>query len=84
MCLSAPYSTNRFCVASVAAVVHSGIGNVVANSLFATLQSAGAGGYGAAVVNAAVQGGGASVATAGAGVMAWARGDNSTNATSSG
>ncbi|KAI1374882.1 hypothetical protein F4677DRAFT_447148 [Hypoxylon crocopeplum] len=48
--------------ASLAAVVQSGIGNVVAGSAFATLQSAGMAGYGAAVVNGAVQAGGATVA----------------------
>ncbi|KAI1097311.1 hypothetical protein F4804DRAFT_327962 [Jackrogersella minutella] len=49
---------------SIAAGAQAGIGNVAAGSLFATLQSAGAHGYGAAIVNAAVQAGGA--ATAGA------------------
>ncbi|KAG6113190.1 hypothetical protein E4U13_003963 [Claviceps humidiphila] len=42
--------------ASNAAVIQSGIGNVAAGSLFATLQSAGMGGAGTAVVNAAVSG----------------------------
>ncbi|KAL9570631.1 hypothetical protein ACKAV7_004968 [Fusarium commune] len=40
---------------SAAAGVHSGIGSVVAGSAFATLQSAGAGGVGLAVVNGVVQ-----------------------------
>ncbi|EPE06759.1 hypothetical protein F503_03186 [Ophiostoma piceae UAMH 11346] len=39
---------------SVAAGVQAGIGNVVAPGLFATLQSAGAGGYGVAAVSAGV------------------------------
>lgn len=34
------------------------IGNVAASSLFATLQSAGAGGYGVSIVTGAVQGAG--------------------------
>lgn len=43
-------------IASWAAAVHSSIGNVAGQSLFATLQSAGAGGAGVAVVNTAIQG----------------------------
>lgn len=41
---------------SLAAGAQSGIGSVVAPSLFATLQSAGAGGYGLSAVYGAVQG----------------------------
>lgn len=41
---------------SIAAGAQSGIGSVVAPSLFATLQSAGAGGYGASAVYGAVSG----------------------------
>lgn len=40
---------------SIAAGVQAGIGNVVAGSAFAILQSAGAGGAGAAIVGGAVQ-----------------------------
>ena len=40
---------------SAAAMAHSSIGNVAAGSTFATLQSAGAGGAGTAVVNGAAQ-----------------------------
>ncbi|KAI4596567.1 hypothetical protein KJ359_005323 [Pestalotiopsis sp. 9143b] len=40
---------------SIAAGVHSTIGNVAAGSLFATLQSAGMGGYGVGVVNTVAQ-----------------------------
>ena len=47
---------------STAACVQSGIGSVVAPSLFATLTSAGAGGYGVAVVNGMAQGVGVAVA----------------------
>ncbi|KAI4867005.1 hypothetical protein F4820DRAFT_446528 [Hypoxylon rubiginosum] len=56
--------------ASVAAGIQSGIGNVVAPSLFATLQSAGMAGYGAAVVNGAVSAGGGALALASAGAAA--------------
>jgi hypothetical protein len=41
---------------TIAAGVQSGIGNVVAGSAFATLQSAAAGGYGVAAVNGVIQG----------------------------
>jgi hypothetical protein len=43
-------------VGSIAAGAQSGIGSVVAPSLFATLQSAAAGGYGVAVVAPIIQG----------------------------
>lgn len=52
---------------SAAAGVQAGIGNVIAGSLFATLQSAGAGGAGVAIVNGVVQGVGVAAAAAGAG-----------------
>lgn len=55
-------------VGSLAAEVHSLIGNVVAGGLFSTLQSAGAVGSGAAVVNGAVQ-----AAIVAGGVVAGAR-----------
>lgn len=55
----------------MAAGVQAGIGNVAAGSLFATLQSAAMGGYGAAAVAAAAQIVGAAAATLGGGVMAW-------------
>lgn len=51
-------------IGSAAAGFQAGIGNVVAPSLFATLQSAGAAGYGAAVVNGAIQAGAGVSATA--------------------
>jgi hypothetical protein len=57
-------------IGTIAAGIHSTIGNVVAGSVFATLQSAGAGGTGLAVVNGAIQVGGA-VLTATGGVTAW-------------
>ncbi|KAK6955879.1 hypothetical protein Daesc_003524 [Daldinia eschscholtzii] len=51
---------------SIAAGAQSAIGNVAAGSLFATLQSAGMAGYGAAAVNGVIQAGGifAAVTTA--------------------
>jgi hypothetical protein len=59
---------------SAAAAAHSGIGNVVAGSVFSTLQSAGAGGVGAGVVNGVVQGAGVGAAAAAAGGrFVWAR-----------
>ncbi|KAI8629726.1 hypothetical protein F5Y19DRAFT_475178 [Xylariaceae sp. FL1651] len=52
---------------STAAGIQSGLGSVVAPSLFATLQSAAAGGYGVAVIVPIVQGvGGALASVAGA------------------
>ena len=51
---------------SLAAMIQGGLGNLVAGSAFATLQSAAMGGYGAAVVAGAAQGAGAVVAAAGA------------------
>lgn len=48
----------------MAAAIQSGIGNVAAGSAFATLQSAGMAGSGAAVVNGVVSFGGALVALA--------------------
>ncbi|XXG97384.1 hypothetical protein Hte_003685 [Hypoxylon texense] len=56
--------------ASIAAGIQSGIGSVVAPSLFATLQSAGMAGYGVAVVNGAVSAGGGALALASAGAAA--------------
>lgn len=50
---------------SLAAGMQSGIGNVVAGSLFAILQSAGTGGVGLATVNGVVQAGGAMMTAAG-------------------
>ncbi len=59
--------TLNTCTDSAAAAVHGSIGNVVSGSLFATLQSAGAGGAGVTVVNGVVQAAGAGVAAAAAG-----------------
>lgn len=55
---------------SVAAAVHSTIGNVAPGSAFAVLQSAGAGGAGAQVVAGFVQVAGAVAATGGAAALA--------------
>ncbi|KAH7023699.1 hypothetical protein EDB80DRAFT_49372 [Ilyonectria destructans] len=50
------FGANGIVGGSIAAGAQSGIGSVVAPSLFATLQSAGAGGYGVAAVHGVVQG----------------------------
>jgi hypothetical protein len=50
---------------TIAATAQGTIGNVAAGSVFATLQSAGAGGAGLAAVNGAVQIGGGIMATIG-------------------
>ncbi|KAI1471123.1 uncharacterized protein F4812DRAFT_167008 [Daldinia caldariorum] len=55
----AGFGANGIVGGSIAAGVQSGIGNVVAGGLFATLQSAAMAGYGAAAVNGVVQVGGA-------------------------
>jgi hypothetical protein len=56
-----------YVLGSTAAGVQSGIGSVVAPSVFATLQSAAAGGYGVVAVSATVQGlGGVVASSAGA------------------
>ncbi|KAL4914028.1 hypothetical protein BDW62DRAFT_191261 [Aspergillus aurantiobrunneus] len=57
---------------SVAAGTHSAIGNVAAGSAFATMQSAGAGGAGLAVVNGVAQAGAATVSFGSAG-LAWVK-----------
>lgn len=59
-------------IGTLAAGAQSSIGNVVAGSWFATMQSAATGGAGAAVVNGAIQFGGAMMTTAGGG-LAWAK-----------
>lgn len=56
---------------SLAATAQSGIGSVVAPSLFATLQSAGAGGYGVPLVYGAVQAAGGTIMGATGGAAAW-------------
>ncbi|KAI1435401.1 hypothetical protein GGR50DRAFT_657394 [Xylaria sp. CBS 124048] len=49
------FGANGIVLGSAATVVQSNIGNVVAPSLFSTLQSAAAGGYGVAAVSSAAQ-----------------------------
>ncbi|KAK7418833.1 hypothetical protein QQX98_003695 [Neonectria punicea] len=61
------FGANGIVGGSIAAGVQSGIGSVVAPSLFATLQSAGAAGYGLAAVHGTVQG----VALGAGGLGAW-------------
>ncbi|KXH50306.1 hypothetical protein CSAL01_09262 [Colletotrichum salicis] len=60
----AGFGSQGIVAGSAAAGIQAGIGNVVAPSLFATLQSAGAAGYGAAVVNGVIQTGAGVSATA--------------------
>ncbi|KAL2884165.1 hypothetical protein SGCOL_000103 [Colletotrichum sp. CLE4] len=60
----AGFGSQGIVAGSAAAGIQAGIGNVVAPSLFATLQSAGAAGYGAAVVNGVIQAGAGFSATA--------------------
>jgi hypothetical protein len=57
---------------TVASAIQSSIGNVAAGSLFATAQSAAAGGAGTMVLNGIVQTGGAAIA-AGSGGLAWVK-----------
>ncbi|OTA86310.1 hypothetical protein M434DRAFT_399952 [Hypoxylon sp. CO27-5] len=61
---AAGFGANGIAAGSVASGIQAGIGNVAAGSVFATLQSAGMAGYGAAIVNGVVQAGGAAVAVA--------------------
>ncbi|KAK1827350.1 hypothetical protein QBC39DRAFT_420555 [Podospora conica] len=58
---------------TIAAGVQSGIGNVVAKSVFATVQSAQMGGYGAGMVASAAQGVGATLVVAGGVAMGWVK-----------
>ncbi|RYC61821.1 hypothetical protein CHU98_g4385 [Xylaria longipes] len=62
---AAGFGANGIVAGSVAAGAQSSIGSVVAPSFFATLQSAGAGGYGIAAVSTVVQSLGAVVASSG-------------------
>jgi len=67
--LSPKYHTSsQLCKGTIAAGVQSSIGNVAAGSVFATLQSAGTGGAGLAVVNGVAQVGGCAMAAAGSGL----------------
>ncbi|KAL7955706.1 hypothetical protein V8C34DRAFT_234970 [Trichoderma compactum] len=61
---------------SAASAIHASIGNVAAGSIFATLQSAAAGGYGVGVLAGAAQTAGGAVAGAGSvgGVLAYFKG----------
>ncbi|KAK7428482.1 hypothetical protein QQZ08_004920 [Neonectria magnoliae] len=61
------FGANGIVGGSIAAGVQSGIGSVAAPGLFATLQSAGAAGYGLAAVHGTVQG----VALGAGGIGAW-------------
>ncbi|KAK8073381.1 hypothetical protein PG994_004280 [Apiospora phragmitis] len=65
------FGSNGVVLGSAAASVQSGIGSVIAPSLFATLQSAGAGGYGLASVSGVVQVASGAVASSAMGILAW-------------
>lgn len=56
-------------------MAQAGIGNVVAPSVFATLQSAAAGGYGVAAVHGVVQAAGAAIGSGAGAVFWWANKD---------
>ncbi|RGP78153.1 hypothetical protein FLONG3_3722 [Fusarium longipes] len=58
---AAGFGANGIAAASTAAGVHAGIGNAVAHSAFATLQSYGMAGYGVPIVHGIVQAAGAVV-----------------------
>lgn len=66
----------RAIIASAASAIHASIGNVAAGSIFATLQSAAAGGYGVGVLAGAAQTAGGAVAGAGSvgGVLTYLKG----------
>ncbi|KAK3311814.1 hypothetical protein B0H66DRAFT_609057 [Apodospora peruviana] len=64
------FGSNGVIAGSAAATAQAGIGNVVAPSAFATLTSAGMGGYGAATVAAVGQGIGVATGALG-GLAAW-------------
>ena len=59
---------SKYYEGTVAAATQSSIGNVAAGGVFATLQSAGAGGAGLAAVNGVVQIGGGVITTIGSGI----------------
>ncbi|KAK8016061.1 hypothetical protein PG993_014250 [Apiospora rasikravindrae] len=67
------FGSNGVVLGSAAASVQSGIGSVVAPGLFATFQSAGAGGYGVASVYGAVQIASGAVASSTMGILAWTK-----------
>ncbi|KAJ3530675.1 hypothetical protein NM208_g9220 [Fusarium decemcellulare] len=59
------FKTSGIASNSIAAGVQKGIGSIIAPSIFSTLQSAGAGGYGVAPVYGAIQGAGAALSVGG-------------------
>ncbi|KAK8029517.1 hypothetical protein PG993_010808 [Apiospora rasikravindrae] len=67
------FGSNGVVLGSAAASAQSGIGSVVAPGLFATFQSAGAGGYGVASVYGAVQIASGAVASSTMGILAWTK-----------
>ena len=59
---------DKYYAGTAAAIIHSSVGNVAAGPLFATAQSAGAGGYGLMQVSRAVQACGGAMAVGGGGI----------------
>ncbi|KAF5234400.1 hypothetical protein FAUST_7640 [Fusarium austroamericanum] len=59
----AGFGANGIAAGSVAAGMHAGIGNIVAHSTFATLQSYGMAGYGVPIVHGIVQAAGVGLGT---------------------
>ncbi|KAK0762512.1 hypothetical protein N5P37_005329, partial [Trichoderma harzianum] len=70
---AAGFTSGGIAATSAATTVHASIGNVAAGSIFATLQSAAAGGYGVGVLTGAAQTAGGAVAGAGGlgGILAY-------------
>ncbi|OCK92363.1 uncharacterized protein K441DRAFT_678911 [Cenococcum geophilum 1.58] len=66
--LATGFSSSGVGAGTIAAGAQGSIGNVAAGSVFATLQSAGAGGAGLAAVNGVAQVGGCAMAAAGSGL----------------
>ncbi|KAL6702217.1 hypothetical protein J3F84DRAFT_27146 [Trichoderma pleuroticola] len=73
---AAGFTPAGIAASSAASAIHAGIGNVAVGSIFATLQSAAAGGYGVGVLAGAAQTAGGAVAGAGGvgGVLTYLKG----------
>ncbi|KAL7795960.1 hypothetical protein V8C37DRAFT_372647 [Trichoderma ceciliae] len=76
---AAGFTPAGIAASSIASAVHASIGNVAAGSIFATMQSAAAGGYGLATLTTAAQAAGGAVAGVG-GVTAWLKGSGNPSA----
>ncbi|RFU78684.1 hypothetical protein TARUN_3531 [Trichoderma arundinaceum] len=79
------FTSGGIAASSIAAGAQAGMGNVVAGSAFATVQSAAAGGYGLGVLTGLVQAAGGTIAAVGSlggGFMAWLRGQQQSSSVS--